>query len=81
MQCTFFVCQEKESFAFLEECCHEAINKRKVIVQRMDALCTIEKIISYLKARQYKISRDSYDVFVFLTRYAVIILFWENSFV
>ncbi|KAK0073691.1 hypothetical protein PV325_009360, partial [Microctonus aethiopoides] len=59
---------EEESFAFLEECRHEAIDKRKVIVKRMDAICTNGKFISFLEARQNEISRDSYDVFVFLTR-------------
>ncbi|KAK0072030.1 hypothetical protein PV326_000538, partial [Microctonus aethiopoides] len=58
----------EESFAFLEECCHEVINKRKVIVKRMNAVCANKKIISYLKARRNRISCDSYDVFVFLTR-------------
>ncbi|KAK0072371.1 hypothetical protein PV325_011455, partial [Microctonus aethiopoides] len=59
---------DEESFAFLEECFHEAITKKKVILKKMDAICTNENIINYLEARQNKISRDSYDVFVFLTR-------------
>ncbi|KAK0072109.1 hypothetical protein PV326_000445, partial [Microctonus aethiopoides] len=59
---------KEESFAFLEECCHVAINKNNDLFKRMDAMCANKKIISYMKARKKIISRDSYDVVVFLTR-------------
>ncbi|KAK0174505.1 hypothetical protein PV327_010267 [Microctonus hyperodae] len=59
---------EKESFAFLEECYQVLTEAPKPIVKKLNAICINANIISYLKARQNKISRDSYDAVVFLTR-------------
>ncbi|KAK0160526.1 hypothetical protein PV328_007928 [Microctonus aethiopoides] len=56
----------EESFAFLDECRHMWING-PIVMKKMDAACANKKIISFLKARQKKISLDSYDAVVFLT--------------
>ncbi|KAK0171426.1 hypothetical protein PV327_011332 [Microctonus hyperodae] len=65
---------EEMSFEFLDECCHMGFN-RLTPVKKMDASCANKKIINFLGARQNKISLDSYDVVVFLTRYVVITFF------
>ncbi|KAK0169407.1 hypothetical protein PV327_011595, partial [Microctonus hyperodae] len=66
---------KKMSFTFLNECRHTWFDGR-VIVKKMDAKCANKKIISFLKARQNKISLDSYDAVVFLTRQR---LFYMNN--
>ncbi|KAK0174504.1 hypothetical protein PV327_010266 [Microctonus hyperodae] len=58
---------KKTSFTFLDKCRHMWVDGR-VVMRRMDTHCANRKIISFLKARQNKISLDSYDVVVFLTR-------------